>query len=128
LWLRDWHKRKKKKKISAGTMAAVSAPFTSGSLTPPSSSHGAQNAWNYSVPLENQVRRESYPSQKRCSESCISENLSEQTSPSETFHLNVTLKANICSNSYHWKQQTTIIAMTSLHRSNLYLVRPMETC
>lgn len=36
-------------------MAAVSAPFTSRSLTPPTSSHGAQGAWGYSVPLDNQI-------------------------------------------------------------------------
>ncbi|TVY71272.1 hypothetical protein LSUE1_G009167 [Lachnellula suecica] len=34
-------------------MAAVSAPHASSALTPPASSHGAQNSWNYSVPPQN---------------------------------------------------------------------------
>ncbi|CAL3965059.1 hypothetical protein PZA11_002105 [Diplocarpon coronariae] len=33
-------------------MAAVSAPQASSALTPPSSSHGEQNSWNYSVPAQ----------------------------------------------------------------------------
>ncbi|KAL2074184.1 hypothetical protein VTL71DRAFT_7962 [Oculimacula yallundae] len=35
-------------------MAAVSAPQAPSSLTPPSSSHGGQNSWNYAVPSQSE--------------------------------------------------------------------------
>jgi hypothetical protein len=36
-------------------MAAVSAPQAPTALTPPSSSHGTSNTWNYSVPAQTEV-------------------------------------------------------------------------
>lgn len=36
-------------------MAAVSAPQAPTSLTPPSSSHGGQQSWNYAVPSQSEV-------------------------------------------------------------------------
>jgi hypothetical protein len=37
-------------------MAAVSAPQAPSALTPPSSSHGGQSSWNFSVPAQTEVR------------------------------------------------------------------------
>ncbi|CZS90072.1 uncharacterized protein RAG0_01211 [Rhynchosporium agropyri] len=40
-------------------MAAVSAPQASSSLTPPSSSYGGQNLWNYAVPSQSEISQKS---------------------------------------------------------------------
>ena len=36
-------------------MAAVSAAYAPGTLTPPSSSHGGATSWDYAVPLDAEV-------------------------------------------------------------------------